>query len=476
MNSKVNNTFKVFTLVVFSALLIPNIFMDGIFMDGLIYATLGHNLANGIGTFWIPSFSSTISVAFYEHPPLVFGIQSLFYQLFGDAFYIEKVFSFLNAIISALFIGLIWHRSSINKDIKKLYWLPILLWVSIPKVFWSYQNNMLENTMTVFSLAAIYMLLQSIDKVGKKKIGLIIAATIMVIFSFLSKGFPGIFPLGFYFVYFLIYRNEYRFVKMLKDTVLLVFVFCLIFGGFLLLHQPAFDSLSKYIGSQVMESLNGDRVVVSRWYIISVLFQEILGVLIIVFIFNLIFYKKSLFNKRIDPKLGQVSLLFLLIGLSASVPIMISPKQLSFYIVPSLPYFAMGLSYLIAYIVYFYISKIKKGSRGIVIFRYVNYGLLILIVFISINNYGRFQRDKDLINDIVVVGNLLGEKKTITVLKPLSGHWSFMSYLQRKYFINVDRTGKMHEYVIKKNDNKSINGYLKIDLELHEMQLWKRLE
>lgn len=474
MNSKVNNTFKVFTLLVFSVLLLPNIFMDGIFMDGLIYATLGHNLANGIGSFWYPSFSSTVSVVFFEHPPLVFGIQSLFFRMFGDAFYIEKIFSLFNAVISAFLVGLIWRKTSINSEIKKLYWVPILLWISIPKVFWSYNNNMLENTMTVFSLAAIYVLFQSIDKVGVKKTGLIIVAAMLIIFSFLSKGFPGIFPLVFYFIYFLTHRNEYWFSTMIKDTFLLVFTVAFIFGGFLSLYQPAFDSLSKYIGTQVFESLNGDRVVGSRWYIISVLFQEIVGILIIILVLNLVYYKKALFKKRMDPKVAQVSFLFLLIGFSASVPIMISPKQLSFYIVPSLPYFAMGLSYLIANIVYSYTLRIQAGSLGMRIFKYFNGLLFVLVIALSINNYGGFERDRDLIEDIVIIGDFLGEKKMITIKKPLSGHWSLMAYFQRKYYINLDRSGKMHQYVLKASDNTSIKGYLKVDLELHEMQLWKK--
>jgi hypothetical protein len=69
----------------FSVLMLPNFLRQGMFVDGLMYATISNNLAQGIGSFWSPQLSQTVFPAFHEHPPLVFGIESIFFRVLGDA-------------------------------------------------------------------------------------------------------------------------------------------------------------------------------------------------------------------------------------------------------------------------------------------------------------------------------------------------------------------------------------------------------
>lgn len=79
---------------IFFILICPNFLTEGMFMDGLMYSAISKNLANGIGTFWNPYLSETLFPEFHEHPPLAFGIQSIFYNLFGESFYVEKYILF----------------------------------------------------------------------------------------------------------------------------------------------------------------------------------------------------------------------------------------------------------------------------------------------------------------------------------------------------------------------------------------------
>jgi len=73
--------FSLFTLAVFIGLLLPVLLKDGMFLDGVTYSCISKNLANNIGELWKPHYTKTLYPAFYEHPPLVFGIQSCFLDL-----------------------------------------------------------------------------------------------------------------------------------------------------------------------------------------------------------------------------------------------------------------------------------------------------------------------------------------------------------------------------------------------------------
>lgn len=117
-------------------------------MDAMLYTSVSHNLSMGIGTFWFPQFSlhnvAGLS-SFHEQPPLVFGIQALYFKVLGDSMYVERFYTLLSMCITAFLIVLIWKE--VFKDNIKLNafaWMPILLWIIVPVCFWSYSNNMHE--------------------------------------------------------------------------------------------------------------------------------------------------------------------------------------------------------------------------------------------------------------------------------------------------------------------------------------------
>lgn len=156
------NPFWIFSIAVFCALLMPSLVQDGMFMDGVLYSSVAKNLAHDRGTFWFPYFSATTHTFFHEQPPLIFGIQSLFFRLMGDSIYTERFYSFLMACINGGLIHLVWKEFFRESDFKNLSWLPFFLWITIPVCFWSFQNNMQENTMSVFTLSATLFILKGI--------------------------------------------------------------------------------------------------------------------------------------------------------------------------------------------------------------------------------------------------------------------------------------------------------------------------
>src|SRR3954468_4463643 len=97
--------FWIISICALIGLTLPVLIQNGMFMDAMLYTSVSHNLSQGIGTFWFPQFSLQ-NVAglksFHEQPPLVFGIQAIFFKIFGDSLYVERFYTFLMLCITAL--------------------------------------------------------------------------------------------------------------------------------------------------------------------------------------------------------------------------------------------------------------------------------------------------------------------------------------------------------------------------------------
>jgi len=157
-----NKIYWLLTTTIFIALLIPTLVQDGMFLDGITYSAISRNMASGLGSYWNPHYTKTLYSNFHEHPPLVFIIQSLFFKLFGYGIYTERIYSFLTAILTAIGIIQCWRLFNKENELKEYSWLLILLWITIPLISWSYKNNLLENTMGVFTIFSVYFIIKSL--------------------------------------------------------------------------------------------------------------------------------------------------------------------------------------------------------------------------------------------------------------------------------------------------------------------------
>ena len=87
-----------------------NLFREGMFIDGVFYAILSRNLSFGLGSFWEPFFTPTYEPIFHAHPPLFFWLQSALFDLFGDHYWVERLFSLGTALLSGGLIHLLWQK------------------------------------------------------------------------------------------------------------------------------------------------------------------------------------------------------------------------------------------------------------------------------------------------------------------------------------------------------------------------------
>lgn len=465
--------FRIFTLAIFIGLIVPILVQDGMFMDGVLYTAVAKNQAEGFGSFWYPIFADTWNKhgvhTFHEHPPLVFGIQSLFFKILGSSIYVERFYSFLTAIFTAWLIHLNWKTLFQNQiEFIKFSWLPILFWIIIPVCFWSFQNNMQENTMGVFTLASTYFLLKFYLQKSINKY-LFLSGVFIFLASF-CKGVPGFFPLAFPFLIWISHRKT-TFVNVIHQTSILGFT-TFLFYAILMLHEPAKESLSFYFENRLMGRIDSDPTVGNRFYIIGRLFQELLPPLILgglILLFSKL-KSKTLHFSEADFK---NAFLFFLIGFAGTLPLLLTMVQKGFYMVHALPYFGIAIALIIVpnLVVFFQNKSIENIYNKT--FTIPSSLLLIGVILFSSFQFGKAKRDEDMLHDVYLLKNILPKNAHITIEKSIHQDWGLKVYLMRNSDLSTSNIIPYPYFLVeKKKQNFSLQGFKKMDYGLKRYDLF----
>ena len=440
----------------------------GLFMDGLIYSTVSKNLSEGIGTLWNPHFTVTCLPEFHEHPPLALGLQSIFFSVLGEGRLTEKIYSFLTCIMVAFIIVRIWRKLG-----HKNAWLPLLLWCIIPVVSWACPNNLLENTMAIFITLSLLFYIESLNS---KKYLFLVPSGLMLFLGFLTKGFVALFPWSMPLAFWLVIRKT-GIMKMVTESMILV-LSTLIPLAFLLLIPEAASSLRKYLDIQVISSLKEAVTVDSRFYITVRLVSELIAPLAIVLVLIIYGVRSKSVNKARKEDINY-GVLFILIALCGVLPIMISMKQSGFYLIPSLPFFALGFSLLIREQSDFLVGKILTGKRT---FRYLltaSGALFITGIFLIYFNVNKFSRDEVKLRDTYAILPSIPSGTTINILPDMFEDWSLHGYYARMKNVSLDPdlNNRRNFLLIRKaqfNDTTLISSYNKVDTPAQDYQLYVR--
>lgn len=426
------------------AMFLPRLLPEGMFVDGMIYAILSKNLAEGLGSFWQPYLSETHwlpyneSNYFYEHPPLLFGIQALFFKVLGDHYFVEKVFCLFTLGISIWLIAAIWREVYQEQEWEKgAFWLPVWLWYCCPVVLWAYPNNMLDSNMAIFCLLSVWAYLKYIHQ--DRKWYWLIVSGLSIVAAFCVKGPTGLFPLILPAIAF-VALPQVKLKQALQDQFFLLGI-CFLGALGLYLYAPANAFFNQYLNQQVMEAIGGNRELgggsQGRLYILRMLFQEIAPMLVISA--GMMFWAYKKYQHR-SLELPSYSLFFLLIALSASLPLLLSLKQRNFYLLPSLPFFALSLAVLgigawkVLIEGKVFSAKTSKVLRGIAV-AFVTVALIFSLT--TINSIGRPSGEKRLIQDLALVETYFSPKSKMAVCPDMICVWAIHRYMQRYYDIEV---------------------------------------
>jgi len=435
-------------------------------MDGLIYSSIAHNLANGIGTFWKPHFTATCYPQFYEHPPLAFGIQSVLYG-FSDNLIMDKIYSFITGIVTTIILLKTWKLLGYKNG-----WFVLFCWLTTSIVFWAYPNNMLENTMVIFTSASILFYLRYHQK--QSYIDLILAG-FMLAMGFLTKGFVAFFPWVLPFLMWLFLR-KHSFYTALKESIgMLVFTLAPL-ALIIIIFPEAETNIRTYIETQVINSIKNIKTVDSRIYILGRLFFELLPAIGLSLLLIIIGWLRKFPLKKllIDYKMACI---FILLGLSGVIPMMVSMKQSGFYLLTTIPIFAFGISIFLNPLIEHFVSTIKDKSNGFYILRYLAIGSLLIGISLSLYFIKSTPKDSVKINDTKLIVAALPKGAIINTQPALWEDWGLQGYYCRYKNVSLDPDLKnKREYLLIMRNSVSVDtlsNYTLIYLNTSDYQLYK---
>jgi 4-amino-4-deoxy-L-arabinose transferase-like glycosyltransferase len=404
---------------------LPRLAKKGLFGDGLLYASMSRNMAEGRGSIWQPYFSSSywiegLPTTYYENPPLMIWVQSWFFRLLGDYWYVEKVFC--GILLAANILVIKWLWENLPTEIRQTSWLPAIFWLCIPISVWGNVNNMMDNFLFTWCAIAIVFLLKSMDSLSMgAQYRYCFVAGLSIFLGILTKGPVALYPLALPGIMWIL-KLEPKIFKSLRVTL----VSGLIAGVMMILlfkvSPEAKMFFTHYWEQRLKAVIVGTRsdLKVVEWERLYILGQYLKEVAILMFI-TLCAVIYLIKNKRMIS-ISRWSIAFLLLSLAATLPIIASTKQSGIYIIPGVPMVAIAVA------VFFSQHFNLKGD-----YRRLKLGLTILILtgcIYAATSIGKYSRHKELIQNIERMTRTLPPMR-IGVCESWNLDFIYHTYLQR---------------------------------------------
>lgn len=418
----------------FLSLVAMPLFSDGMFLDGLLYADIARNMSVGLGSFWMPHLTDGLYPEFYEHPPLAMGLQGLFFKIFGDSIYVERLYSLSTAVIIGVLMVQIWKK--LTHEVT-MGWLP-LLFVTLTDVPWAIANNMLENTMTIFVCLSFLYYLKFLEK---RRLLWMVLSGIALAMGFLSKGFVCFYLWTMPCCFWIFNFKNRRFIRVVTETTTLVLSTMVPLVFLYFMSDEAATNMTQYFYKQVLGSIENVATVNSRFYIIGAFLQNSVGIFIVGMGVTIWAFKKGdskqAYQTNLKTALGMVAIVF-----AGILPIMISMKQRSFYINTVYPLFAIAVAYYLYPIIKNSLTdkhltiKEKRWLQSITIV------MVILGISLSLSQINHVGRDKERIDDVKTVIEYVGKNKGIYICPKMYSEWSLHGYFSRYGNVSLYRSNE----------------------------------
>ena len=411
------------------------------FLDGLVYASVSRNLALGRGSLWAPRMSETLLDPFYEHPPFFFWVQSLPFHL-GQSEWVEKGFGIAALLLSIwLLFRLIDEVAPASRDsVLLVKALAVGPWLLSGLTAWIYANNALESLLTPLTLAAVLAFLRALRSPARAVAWAALGCG-LALAAFLTKGLPGLFPVAVPFLYALALRRT-TLRRGLAQSALAATACAACVGALVLVSGAARSFLTQYWQQQVTATLSGVRggvpshppIVAIGYTLLSALWPALipLGVLIAVRLL-----RRWRGHDRGDLR---ASALLLLVGLSASLPLVATPVIRGHYLAPSTPFYAGGLAFLT---VALWPRRHQPARLSVVQWRFALAGLAVaVLVGVGVLfRHGLHPVRDEPVQEILEVCRREGLHDEVVELAPsLVMTWSVPAYLQRHLRLSVRYT------------------------------------
>lgn len=466
MKKNINTYFFIITGSIFLILTAPQLFSEGMVMDGVLYASVSRNLSIGLGTFWEPFLSHGLFPKFHEHPPLALGLQSLAFRLFGDSIYVERFYSLVIFSIIAFLITAVWKQLSKNKS---LGWIPLLFYFIMLKIPWACANNMLENTMIVFLLAACVMFFKNINS---NKVHYLIIGGIFIFLSALTKGLVGLYIWTLPFFYWLFTRHA-RFSKMLFNTLVLISFTLLPFLILMKKSSAAHDNLLIYFNKQIIGSVSSVKTVDHRYFIlIAVAYHSI--PIILTSILILVIAKIKNIRIELNKEQNKKAAAFIFLAASGIIPIMISLKQSGHYAITTYPFISIAFALFMEPSIKKITDKYthKKVKPALI----TSLAIALFTIVFSLLQFGKYRYQQTELLECKTIITEIGTDQSIHLEPGLYTEWFLHGYFARYGNISLmpSHSPSFDFYLTKSNETTTkLMNYEEVALKTEIYKLYR---
>ena len=382
MSHVINYRLNQFSWAIAAVLFLPLLFTKGMFFDGLTYASIARNLNEGMGSFWMPSYTPYIHPEFYEHPPFSFALHSIFFRLFGDQPWVDRIYAYTMYGLSVLMIRRIWalFTPSVHRA-----WIPQLLWTLTPTVIWSHQNNLLEAPLSAAILCVVWLLFEGTLK--RNYIWSVVGG--LVFFVALGiKGPVALFPLMTLPIMAVLYPEHRK--AALTSMVLMVFSFSLLFSYFYTYEINFSTFFNGYLNKQLFPTLLGNREQSGNALTSLIEIAKQLALPLIVFVVLRI-------RSGHAYALRRESMFFFALAICGTLPFFFMDRQHHYYFMPSMVYWMLGFAMLLEQSPYPWSIQRKKWVK---VLSLSNLGLWVIGIGLSIFFSKSPSRDKHMIRAV----------------------------------------------------------------------------
>jgi hypothetical protein len=421
------------------AALLPRLGHRGMFLDGVTYASIARNLAEGRGRFWEPSYTATIYPAFYDHPPLGFWLQSLWFRALGDQWFVERLYSLTGALFIGLLIVFIWRSAYGPSDARNHDWLPLALWIAVPVVSWTVVGNLLETTVAVFAAAAVATVVAVAGSRPRVALAGGAVSGLCVVGAVLVKGPVGLFPLVAPAAVALLQERR-RGLPWCAAGQWVAAAAC----GMILSTAPGSgESLTRYFNQQVMAALAGRREVSGSSFAIVV--ELLQGVWLPIAIVSAIVIAAARGWHRSSTRDRRMALAFTLIGLAGTLPILASPKQSGHYLMPAVAFYAIAAGALLVPTASALAGRMSARSAKAM---RMGAAILALSAFAAVP-LPILERDPQRLAALDRLAPVAPRGATVGICPAANGDWVLHAWFQRRFAMSLDATSAQHEWFLK---------------------------
>jgi hypothetical protein len=309
-------------------------------------------------------------------------------------------------------------------------WLAIGLWMLVPVVSWSIVGNLLETTVCVFATAAVAAV---VTQPGTPSATALIRGSVSalcVLGAVLSKGPVGLFPLAAPVVLAWLLPERRRSSMWSAAGQWTTFALCI---ALLFAIPAARDSLTKYFDQQLVTSLAGRREVSGSSF--AIVIELLQGVCLpIAIALGLI---AGLARGWVTPRENdrRLAIAFTLIGLSGTLPMLVSPKQTGHYLMPAVPFYAMGAAAFVAETASALERRLSTGAAA--------RGLRIIAALLALGAVAAIwipavERDPVRLADLDQLATSAPRGQTIGLCPAANSDWLLHAWMQRRFTISLD--------------------------------------